>query len=85
MTVDIFHKIIKTYDHNNKLVKMVDEDITFKSINISHFEYYLFFTVINENIVKSDNSVFHRSKIKLNPYGWFLLIFTLVSLSLLFI
>lgn len=60
-------------------------NITFKTINISHFEHYLFFTVIDENIVKSDNSVFHKSKIKLNSYGWFLLIFILVSLSVLFI
>lgn len=86
MTVDIVNKITKTYDHNNKLVKMVDEDITnLGNVKISYFEYYIFFVLTLENLIKADNSVFHRIRIKITLYGWILLIFTLLGLSLFFI
>lgn len=86
MTLDIVNKITKTYDHDNKLVKMIDEDLTnLGNVNISYFEYYIFFVLILENIIKADNSVFHRIRMKITPYGWILLIFILASLSLLFI
>ncbi len=90
MTVDIVNKITKTYDHNNKLVKMVDEECSGLSyITESYFYHYVLYTMIYETITrieyngnKSSKSIVNH-KIRLNPYGWILLIFTLASLSLL--
>jgi len=84
MTVYTVNKITKTYNHNNKLVKMIDEDLTnLGNVNISYFEYYIFFILILENLIKANNSVFHRIRIKITYYGWVVLIFTLAGLSLL--
>jgi hypothetical protein len=85
MTVDIVNKITKTYDHNNKLVKMIDENLT-KLGNVfeSHFHYYFFITIISEIISKTNESTVNH-KVRLTFNGWVLLILILFSLSLFFI
>ncbi len=84
MTVDIVNKITKTYDHDNKLVKMIDEDLTnLGNISEYHFYYYTFLTIINETISKTNESIVNH-KVRLNSNGW-MLILILLSLSLFFI
>lgn len=87
MNVDI-NKITKTYDHNNKLIKMIDENLTYLgNVSESHFYYYFFFTIVSETnttgFYSSKSTVNH--KIKLNFNGWILLVLILFSWSLLFI
>ncbi len=85
MTVDIVNKITKTYDHDNKLVKMVDENLTnLGNIIESNFYYYFFITIISETISKTNESIVNH-KVRLTFNGWVLLILILFSLSLFFI
>lgn len=89
MTIDIVNKIIKTYDHNNKLVKTVNEDLTnLGNIREYQFYYYTFLTITNETIILTkvnDGKPIVNHKIRLNSSGWILLLLILLSLSLFFI
>ncbi len=89
MTVDIVNKITKTYDHNNKLVKMIDENLTnLGNIREYHFYYYTFLTITNKTItltkINNGESIVNH-KIRLNFNGWMLLLLILFSLSLFFV
>ncbi len=89
MTVDIINKITKTYDHNNKLVKMIDEESNSGEIKytyITYFTYYLLLTAIDKTVHWIDydnvrNNSKKPTKYKLTFIGWLLLIFMLFGFS----